>query len=214
MVCRRIVLVTAAMALVVGVSLAFPATRVPILQCVAETLVADESTIDTADVVVVAIDAGDAGLLEAADLVRRGVSARVAISVVPDGQVEAELRRRGVPYPDLESLYRAHLEALGVRSIVESPRVTGSTNEGAALPGWCDQHGYRSVLVVTSWHHSRRLQRVLRRSMDGQSAKVTIRIARNSNFGPENWWQTREGERTVIVELQKLALEMARHPLN
>jgi hypothetical protein len=213
MICRRIVLVTAAIAAAFGVLLAVPATRTPMLQWVGKSLAVDESTIDSADIVVVAIDAGEAGVLDAADLVRSGVSARAAVFVPPDGRVEAELRRRAAPYPDRESLYRAQLQALGVRTIVPSPRATGSKDESAVLPDWCDQHGYGSVLLVTSWHHARRLQREVRRSMDGRSAKVTIRIARYSNVGPENWWQSREGERTVIVELQKLALDLALHPL-
>jgi uncharacterized SAM-binding protein YcdF (DUF218 family) len=211
---RRIVLVFAAMGLAAGVSLTVPAIRIPMLQRVAATLVVGESAVGTADIVVVAIDAGEEGLLEAADLVRKGVAARVAVLVVPDGPVEDELRRRGIPYPDLESLYRTQLEALGVRTIVESPRVTGTTDEAAVLPGWCAEHGYRSVLVVTSWHHSRRLQRALKRSTNGQPIRMTIRISRYSNFGPDNWWLTREGERTVVVELQKLAIDVARHPFN
>ena len=82
------------------------------------------------------------------------------------------------------------------------------------LPQWCAQHGVRSLVVVTSWYHSRRLQRVLQRSMKDSETSVAIRIARYADFEPENWWQTREGARTGIVELQKLLWDLVRHPLS
>ena len=214
MACRRILLVLAAFAVAFAVPFAIPATRVQILQSAAKILIQDELPIDKADVVIVAVDAGGDGLLEASDLFRSGVSTRVGVFSTPPGRVENELRRRGVPYPDMGSLFRRQLEALGVTNIVDVPRVYGTGDEGDVLAGWCNQHRYGSILVVTSWHHSRRLQRVLRRSAVGKSTKVAVRIARYSNFGPENWWQTHEGARIVLGEFQKLVVDFASHPLH
>jgi len=43
---------------------------------------------------------------------------------------------------------------------------------------------------------------------------VTIRSARYSAFDPDRWWTTRDDTRTEIVELQKLVLDVLRHPLS
>ena len=36
--------------------------------------------------------------------------------------------------------------------------------------------------------------------------------ARYSDFDPDRWWQTREGTRTGIIEMQKLLLDVVRYP--
>jgi hypothetical protein len=50
--------------------------------------------------------------------------------------------------------------------------------------------------------------------MKGHQAVVTVRGARYSTFDPSLWWQTRAGVRTGIVELQKLLLDVVRHPFS
>jgi hypothetical protein len=35
-----------------------------------------------------------------------------------------------------------------------------------------------------------------------------------SEFDPDRWWQTRDGARIGLVELQKLLLDLARHPIS
>jgi hypothetical protein len=65
---------------------------------------------------------------------------------------------------------------------------------------------------VTSTDHSRRLARVLRRSMRGHQTKVVVYPSRYSDFNPDRWWRTRQGLRTGIVESQKLLLDIVLHP--
>jgi hypothetical protein len=40
-----------------------------------------------------------------------------------------------------------------------------------------------------------------------------VRPATYSPFQPDRWWQTREGVRIAIIEYEKLALDVLRHPL-
>ena len=82
------------------------------------------------------------------------------------------------------------------------------------LAAWCDQHGFRSVVVVSSSDHSRRLHRVLHRSMKGHQTRVATCSARDSAFDPDRWWQSHRGIRTEVVELEKLLLDVARHPIS
>lgn len=171
--------------------------------------------VTSADVIVVAIDDRKAGVLDAADLFHHGVALQVAVFAIPRDEVDNEYIRRGVPYFDTNTWYIKQLKALGVTHVMLIPQeVSGTEDEGNVLPGWLEQHRFRSVVLVTSSGHSRRVSRVLLRALKGQSVTLIIRPSRYSKFNPENWWQTRENLSTGIVELQKLFLDVVLHPLS
>jgi hypothetical protein len=50
--------------------------------------------------------------------------------------------------------------------------------------------------------------------MKGHPRRVMVQPARYSIFDPDRWWETRDGVRSEIVELQKLVLEVVLHPLS
>ena len=184
------------------------------LRAAGSALVASDS-IAPADVVVISTGADGAGVLEAADLVQAGVADRVAVFAdPPDPVVDREFLRRGVPYEDAAARSLRQLASLGIARIEEIPRpVAGSDDEAHLLPEWCAERGLRSVVVVTTADHSRRLRRLLGRTMKGRATRVTVRPARYSRFDPARWWETREGIRTQVIETEKLALDVLLHPL-
>lgn len=191
-----------------------PPVRTASLRGLGATLVA-EDPVEPADAIIVTVDAGAAGLLEAADLVHAGVAQRVAFFVDPPTPALRELRRRGVAEEQPAEKTARQLRELGVESIEHVPgRIAGSEDEAAVLAAWCDQTGVRSVVVVSGADHSRRLRRMFHRAMRGHAATVSIRIARYSQFNPDRWWQSRLGLRAGIVELEKLLLDVTRHPLS
>jgi len=207
---RILVVVVLAGAVIIGV----PAVREPILRTAGWALVVNEP-VEPADIIVVAADASGAGVLEAADLVHAGIATRVAVFADPPDRVDREFIRRGIPYEDAAARSVRQLRSLGVTAIEQIPRAgAGTEAESEALPGWCDQHQFRSVVVVSTPDHSRRLRRVLDRSMKGHRTRVTVRPVRHSAFDPDRWWETRDGIRTEIIELQKLLLDVMRHPLS
>jgi hypothetical protein len=211
---RRWSLAAAAGLLVLAVALAIPTVRTHALRTGGAVLVADDA-ISPARVIVITLDADAEGVLEAADLVHRGVAPRVAVFDDPPNAVDAEFLRRGIPYEDAAARAISQLRALGVQQVERIPRtVAGSVDASRVLPEWCDRTGVDSVIVVTRLDHSRRMRRLLRRAMDGRHVRVTIRGSRYSFYNPENWWQTRTGLRTGIVEMQKLLLDVVRHPLS
>jgi hypothetical protein len=197
-------------AVIVGV----PGIREQILRSAGWALVVADP-IGPADIIVIAVDAGGAGVLEAADLVHIGIASRVAVLNGPPDPADREFARRGVAYEDLAARSARQLRLLGVTTVEQIPRaVTGTEAEGEALSGWCDQYQIRSIVVVSTPDHSRRLRRVLHRSMKNHQARVMVRPARHSTFDPDHWWETRSGVRTGIIELQKLLLDIVRHPIS
>jgi hypothetical protein len=187
--------------------------REPVLRAAGWALVISQP-VEPADVIVVSLGSGGAGALEAADLVHRGISKRVAVFSDPPDEVDNEFIRRGLPYEDAGARRLEELRMLGVTDLVEIPRAGGTEDEGKVLPSWADEHQFRSIVVVASKDHSRRLRRVLDRSMKDHPTRVTVRSARYSNFDPDRWWETRGGIRTEFVELGKLLLDVLRHPMS
>jgi hypothetical protein len=168
-----------------------------------------------ADAIVVAIDSGGAGVLEAADLVRSGISNRVVLFADLPDEVDREFARRGLPRENEVSRQLQRLEALGIGHVEQiSAEIAGTEDEGRILPGWCDAQHVRSIVVVSRSDHTRRLRRVLRRAMGSQRTTVMVRSARHSDFDPDRWWEKRSGVRTGIVELEKLLFDVVRHPFS
>jgi hypothetical protein len=164
---------------------------------------------------VVPLDAGGGGVLEAADLVESGIAARVALFVEIPDVADREFARRRVPYQDAATQLIKDLNALGVRDVERIPKyVSGTEDEGPALAEWCDQRHFRSVIVVSSPDHSRRLRRVLHRAMQGHQTKLTVRCARYSAFDPDRWWETQDGVRIELEESERLLLDILRHPIS
>jgi hypothetical protein len=193
---------------------AVPSVREQVLHAAGWILVVSEP-VASADIIVVSLDSGGAGALEAADLVQAGVATRVAVFTDPPSGEDHEFIRRGLPYEDAGARQIRQLKWLGVTDVVQIPRaVVGTESEGQVLPPWCDQHQFRSIVFVAARDHSRRSRRVLNRAMEGHPTLVTVQPARYSNFDPDQWWKTREGIRTEIVELQKLVLDAVLHPIS
>ena len=196
-------------------ALAIAATRFrePILRAAGWALVINEP-VESADIIVVSLDSAGAGALEAADLVKSGVSKRVAVFMDAPNEEGQEFIRRGIAYEDGEATQISQLRSLGVTDIVQISPVEGTEDEVRALPAWCDEHNLRSIVFVAHSDHTRRLRRLLDRVMRGHSTRVAVKPARYTNFDPDRWWQTRTGVRTELVEIQKLLLDIVLHPMS
>jgi hypothetical protein len=195
-------------------SVAVPAIRHSILRAAGWTLVVNER-VGSADIIVVSGETDGAGMLEASDLVHSGVATRVAVFTYAPNAVEREFTRRGIPYEDRTPRYVRQLRALGLVNVEQIPTyVTGTEDEGPALARWCDEQRFHSVVVVGTPDHSRRLRRVLHRSMKGHQTTVAVCPARYAGFDPDRWWNSRDGIRAEIIELEKLLLDIVRHPIS
>ena len=206
---RTIILLCAVIGALV---LSLPGVRHTLLQAAGRALVANDAK-RPVDVIVIAVDNYSAGVLEAVDLVHEGVSTRVAVFEDPVSFTDREFAKRGVPYYDAAALSVQQLHALGIGSVEVIPRsVAGSRDEAALLPNWCVEKGYHSFMLVTSADHSRRVRRMLQRTMRGSGIDAAVRASRYSGFDPDDWWHSRRGIRTELVESEKLLLELVTHP--
>jgi len=189
-----------------------PSLAGTILRAAGRALVLSEP-VAPVDLIVIANDSGGAGVLQAADLVRQGIAARVAVFTDPPSGEDLEFIRRGLPYEDLAARQVRQLGWLGITDVVKIPRAeAGSEGEGAVLGSWSDQYAIRLIVFVAASDHSRRIRRVLDRAMRGHAARVTVQAEHYSGFDPERWWETRTGLRRGIIEFEKLVLDFVLHP--
>ena len=194
---------------------AIPSTRFFFLRIPARALVIPEPAVKPVDVIVLTVDAYRPATLDAADLVHRGIATRVAVFSEPPDLSTQELIRRGVKYPDQEAVVISYLNDLGIHNVESIPTpVTGSEREGTVLPAWCERNHIRSLILVVGTDHARRVNRIMRRGFKGHNTTVTVYPTRYSDLNPEAWWNTRRDSREVIVEFEKLMLDVIRHPLS
>jgi uncharacterized SAM-binding protein YcdF (DUF218 family) len=211
---RRWAPILVLVALAAAAIVAVPAVREAILRAAGWALVLNQP-IAPSDIIVVSLDSAGAGALEAADLVQSGIATRVAVFADPPSGEDYEFIRRGLPYDDSSATQIRQLRSLGVTDIMQIPRSEdGTKGEGEVFPAWCDQHQFGSVVFVTSRDHSRRMRLVLDRVMKGHTTRVAVEPARYSVFDPDRWWETRDGIRIELIELQKLVLEVVLHPIH
>jgi hypothetical protein len=211
---RSVRLASLVAALAATGALLIPSIRTPALYRVGTTLVA-EDPLAPADAIVIGPDVAEAGALEAADLVHDGIATRVTVIGDPLSAISHEFAERGVSYVDPPAQLVRLLNDLGVQHADLIRLSVGGTDEAASLlPEWCERQKLRSIVLVTGTDHSRRFRRVLRRTMHASRTQVIVRASRYSAFAPERWWRSRGTLRTGIVELQKLLLDIARHPLS
>ena len=136
------------------------------------------------------------------------------LAAAPDA-IDREFARRGILQEKEAQRLTRLLSALGVGRIELIPEpVAGTEDEGVILPRWFAQHRFATVLIVSDADHSRRLRRVLHRAMNGGTTRVVVRRSRYSLFDPDCWWRSRETARVGIVELEKLLLDVVRHPIS
>jgi uncharacterized SAM-binding protein YcdF (DUF218 family) len=128
---------------------------------------------------------------EAAELFREGL----APLVIASGRM---LR----PYAGIAELIARDLETRGVptAAIMRFPQQADSTREESlALRDLAAKRGWKRVLVVTSNYHTRRARYIYRKVFP-QQVSVLVVPARDSNYDPDRWWETRQGRKIFFLE--------------
>jgi uncharacterized SAM-binding protein YcdF (DUF218 family) len=128
----------------------------------------------------------------AAELFRQGVAPIVVASgrrLRPNAGIaeliEHDLVERGVPKEKV--LRFAHEGA----STVE---------EAVAVTKFAEDHRWKSVVIVTSNYHTRRVRYVYRKLVSGRM-NVSVASARDGDFDPERWWEKGKSTRLFAREV-------------
>ena len=127
----------------------------------------------------------------AAELYRDGMAPVVVVS--------GRLLR---PYAGLSELMERDLQTRGVpaSAILRFPqRAANTRKEAAALRDLVASRGWRRVLVVTSNYHTRRVRYIFRRIFPAQE-DVLIIAARDYDYDPDHWWESRQGRKLFFLE--------------
>ncbi|MBS0419105.1 MAG: hypothetical protein JSR66_15455 [Proteobacteria bacterium] len=197
--------------LLLAAAAAVPSWRQGCLRSIGWLLVAQDE-LAPVDLIVLSSDSLAAGALEAADLVKAGYAQRVAVFDRPQLPVQRELIRRGAPPYDPAAFLKLVLHSQGVSDIVDLPSVSGTNDEGRVLRDWCSANSIHSVIFVSVRDHSRRTRRVLARTLGRENVRAIVRYTRWSEFDPDTWWHSRDGQRIEVQEGEKLLADILLHP--
>jgi uncharacterized SAM-binding protein YcdF (DUF218 family) len=189
---RRIFLTTA-LTVVVVASVAFMSRSIW-LKAIGEVLVRDEAPVRADAMIVLAGDFRGDRVLKACELARQGYAPVIIVSGPTSfyGVNEADLAIRfatehGCPAEVLKAF----------RFVAYS-----TSEEARKFQPELERREIHSVLVVTSNYHSARAGRTLERQF-GNRIGVRMIAAPDKFFAADNWWKTREGQKTVFFEYSK-----------
>ena len=171
--------------------------RHPILRFAAESWIVNEPAAHADAIVVLGDDNfyGDRAT-QAAQMFRQGVAPVVVASgrrLRPSAGIselmEHDLIERGVPKDKVERF--AH-DAENTRE------------EAVALRRLAREKGWKSIVVVTSNYHTRRVRYIFQKVFP-PVVEVSVASARDGSFDPEHWWEKRKSVKDFLGELVGMA---------
>jgi uncharacterized SAM-binding protein YcdF (DUF218 family) len=157
-----------------------------------------------ADVIVVLSGAMPARAEEAARIFRMGYSHEIWVTR-PVSPAD-ELARMGIPYAGEEDYSRQVLIHDGVPAqairILPAP-IVDTQQEVEEISREARAEGDRSVMIVTSPQHTRRVK-ALWRKLVGQNPALIVRDAPQDGFDADHWWRDTRDAFAVVRELMGL----------
>jgi len=151
--------------------------------------------------------------IEAAKLYRQGYAPQVWLtrSVEPGESLQA----MGLAYAG-EEVYSARVlihEGVPAEAIhVLAPPIVNTADEVRAVSAALAQDQDRSVILVTSKTHTRRV-RLLWRKLAPRNCRAMVRAAREDPFDPRHWWRSSGDALEVVREVLGLLNAWAGLPL-
>lgn len=139
----------------------------------------------------------------AARLLQQGVAARMLLSVPKQSYWDESVVPMAQRY--LENHYGKDV-ASRADFCETDPGVNSTAQEALALSRCIREHGWQSVVVVTSNYHTRRAGVIWRAMLrkDGSSLQLRIFGVDDPEFQPNAWWSKRLYAKTWVTEFSKL----------
>jgi len=167
---------------------------------------AQPTCIDKADAIVVLSGGGPSRLTRGIALYKQGLAPELWYT----GDVPVEKMTR---FTD-GRLARQFALADGVpEDAIHLLATTSTWEDGLEIAKLAGNRQIRSILVVTSWYHSRRGLSVIRHHLGRSRVVVYFSASDNLSCGPENWWQKEAGLVAVVNELIKFGYYWWRYGL-
>ncbi|MBU0716348.1 MAG: YdcF family protein, partial [Verrucomicrobia bacterium] len=90
---------------------------------------------------------------------------------------------------------------------------TSTFEDGKSIAALIKERRINSIIIVTSWYHTRRAANVIKHSIADTNISVYISSSTNLPFTPDNWWRDEEGLVNVVNEIIKTVLYWQRYGL-
>ena len=123
-------------------------------------------------------------------LLQRGAANRVAISIPKESYWGEDIPQIARPY--LEKKYGAELTSR-VDFCNTEPDVTSARQEAQALSTCLQEHGWRSVALLTSNYQSRRVGIIWRKTLLNGDTPIYVSVegVPDPDYQPRGWWRQR-----------------------
>jgi DUF218 domain len=158
--------------------------------------------VDAAVVLQGSITAEKVRIAGALNLLQQGIPDRILLSIPPESYW-------GQPMPPVARNYLERTYGSVVAAKVDfcetGPEVDSTEQEAEAICGCIQQHGWKSIIVVTSDYHTRRAGLAWRRAIKKQIPQVRIWVhgAPDPDFQMQ-WWRSRRSAKIWFMECLKL----------
>jgi hypothetical protein len=136
-------------------------------------------------------------------LLQQGSAARVALSVPKESYWGEEVAPIARQY--LEKNYGSELVSR-VDFCETSADVNSTEQEAQALSGCIQEHGWKTIALVTSNYHSRRAGMIWRKTLPKRDPSIHLLVdgVADPEYQPRGWWCQRVYARTWVLESAKL----------
>jgi uncharacterized SAM-binding protein YcdF (DUF218 family) len=136
-------------------------------------------------------------------LLQQGAAARVALSVPKETYWGEEITPIARQY--LEKNYGSEL-ASRVDFCETSADMNSTEQEAQALSGCIQEHGWKTIALVTSNYHSRRAGMIWRKTLPKRDPSIHLSVdgVADPEYQPRGWWRQRAYATTWLMESAKL----------
>jgi len=165
-----------------------------------------QTKIANADVIVVLAGGGPERLCHGIELYKRGLAPELWYT----GDKPLETR---ADFMDSEQALNFALRYGMPKEKIKLLPSTSTFEDGKAISALVREKKIKSLILVTSWYHTRRAANVIKHSIADKNIFVYMSSSTNLPFTPDNWWRDEEGLVSVINEMIKTALYWRRYGL-
>lgn len=90
---------------------------------------------------------------------------------------------------------------------------TSTWEDGQEIKAFAERRQVNSILVVTSWYHSRRALCVIKQQFEGSGVSILYDPPSDLRYGPDRWWRDFDDWAAVLKELVKIGFYWPRYGL-